>query len=141
MNRPLPTRAYHAKFCSVEGWEQVRNARGGTGTHHVIYELVLPDGKVLRTRIPHPVDRTGYGASMWSHILRDQLDVTEDAFWRCVLDGEAPTRARPEQPVESLPADLVFLLVHRVGLSESEISAMDRNAAINRIQRFWTEGR
>lgn len=141
MNRPLPTREYHAKFCSVEGWAQVRNARGGTGTHHVIYELALPDGRILRTRISHPVDRTGYGASMWSHILCDQLDVTEATFWQCVLDGVVPARARPEQPAESLPADLVFLLVHRVGLPESEISAMDRSAAIDRLQQFWTEGR
>lgn len=43
-----------------------------------------PDGRVLRTRVSHPVDRTDYGKSLWSHILRDQLEVSEAQFWECV---------------------------------------------------------
>lgn len=61
------------------------------------YELTLHDGRVLRTRISHPVDRTVYGAAMWAHILRDQLDVEEAEFWACVLDGTLPDRGAPRR--------------------------------------------
>ncbi|MBF6083513.1 cytotoxic translational repressor of toxin-antitoxin stability system [Nocardia cyriacigeorgica] len=140
MTWPEPTRKRHEQFCELEGWAQVRDARSRTGTHHVTYELTLTDGRILRTRISHPVDRTGYGPSIWSHILRDQLGVTEDELWRCVLDGTPPARSRPETPPDSLPIDLVHLLIHRVGLSESEVAGMNKATAIARLQQFWTQG-
>src|SRR5258705_8447838 len=92
---PQPTCEAHEKFCRKEQWTQIRDARGRTGTHHVTFELALADGRILRTRIFHPVDRPAYGASLWSHILRDQLDVTEDEFWKCVQDGILPKRGAP----------------------------------------------
>ncbi|MEU1549294.1 cytotoxic translational repressor of toxin-antitoxin stability system [Nocardia sp. NPDC005745] len=141
MTWPQPTRKRHEQFCEIEGWERIRDARGRTGTHHVTYELGLPDGRILRTRISHPVDRTSYGASLWAHILRDQLDVTADSFWECVLNDVLPNRGFPELPKASLPLDLVHLLIHRVGLTEDEIAQMSREEAIARIERFWTEGR
>ncbi|MBW8739289.1 MAG: hypothetical protein JF621_19940, partial [Streptomyces turgidiscabies] len=72
-------------------------------------------------RISHPVDRTVYGAALWSHVLRDQLDVAENEFWACVLDAKLPDRGVPAAPKESLPADLVYLLIPRVGLSEGAV--------------------
>ena len=108
---PQPTRQDHDKFCDVEVWTPVRDARGRTGTQHVTYELNLPDGRILRMRISHPPDRTAYGSSLWSHILRDQLAVSEEEFWRCVRDGVKPDRGVPEAPPEALPADLVYLLL------------------------------
>ncbi|UWP84258.1 hypothetical protein [Dactylosporangium fulvum] len=118
----------------------MRDARGRTGTHHVTYELVLKDGTVLRTRISHPPDRSTYGAGLWTHILRDQLRVSETEFWACVRGGEHPDRGEVEQPRDSLPADLVHLLITRVGLEQSVIAAMSREDAVERLQRFWTEG-
>lgn len=138
---PTPTRADHDRFCRVEGWERVRDARGRKGIHHVTYELTLPDGTVLRTRVSHPPDRTDYGASLFAHILRDQLQVSADEFWACVRKGTSPDRGVPERREDALPADLVHLLVTRVGLPESEVAAMTRDEAIERINRFWTEGR
>jgi hypothetical protein len=96
VNWPEPTRERHEQFCKAEEWERVRDARGRTGTHHITYELAIPDGRILRTRVSHPVDRTGYGPSMWAHILRDQLNVTEGVFWACVLDAKLPDRGTPE---------------------------------------------
>jgi hypothetical protein len=137
---PQPTRHDHDRFCCLEGWHPVRNARGRTGTHHVTYELTLPDGRILRTRISHPVDRGTYGAGIWSHILRDQLQVDEAAFWACVKDGVIPDRGVPEAPAEALPADLVHLLISRVGVDEAEVAAMTKTDAIVRLERYWTEG-
>jgi len=140
MTWPQPTRQLHEKFCQVEDWVPVRDARGRTGTHHVTYELSLRDGRVLRTRISHPVDRTTYGPSIWSHILRDQLAVTDVEFWRCVQEGVKPDRGEPEVPAEALPAELVYLLINRVGLDQATIAAMTKDEAVARLNRYWAEG-
>ncbi|SFQ42501.1 cytotoxic translational repressor of toxin-antitoxin stability system [Amycolatopsis rubida] len=136
---PQPTRTDHEKFCQVEEWRRVRDARGRTGTHHVTYELGLVDGRVLRTRVSHPVDRSGYGLGLWKHILRDQLEVDEPVFWSCVQDGVKPDRGAPEPPAEALPADLVYLLLSRVGLEEAEVARMSKDEAVARVQRYWAE--
>lgn len=136
-----PTRADHDRFCQVEGWRPVRDARGRAGTHHVTRELDLPDGRTLRTRISHPPDRTDYGASLFAHILRDQLAVSEKEFWACVSDGAIPDRGAPPPSAASIPADLVHLLIHRVGLPEDDVKAMSRDQAITRAQQYWSEGR
>lgn len=140
MTWPQPTRQSHEKFCQTEGWDRVRDARGRTGTHHITYELRLRDARILRTRISHPADRSTYGLRIWAHILRDQLEVDADDFWNCVQDGVKPRRGAPETPVESLPLELVHLLIHRVGLAEAEVAAMTKDEAGSRLSRFWAKG-
>ena len=137
---PQPIRADHERFCEVEGWQRVRDAKGRTGTHHVTYEFDLGDGQVLRTRISHPPDRTAYGPSIWSHILRDQLRVDQEAFWACVREGIRPDRGAPAIPPAALPADLVHLLLTRVGLTEDEVRRLSKTEALARLQQYWTEG-
>jgi hypothetical protein len=137
-DRPAPTRRDHQTFCEVEGWQRVRNARRKSG-HHVTYELTLPDGRVLRTRVSHPPDRQTYGPSMWSHILRDQLAVSEDEFWACVRDGSPPDRGGSGGRAEGLPLDLVHLLVTRVGVPESEVLEMTKDEAVQRLNDFWAQ--
>lgn len=141
MTWPAPTREDHEAFCKTEGWQPVRDARGKTGTHHVTYELHLHDGRILRTRISHPVNRDTYGPRMWAHILRDQLDVDQAAFWACVRDGIKPDRGVPEAPAGALPAELVHLLLTRVRLSEAEVAAMSKDQAIARMQQYWATER
>ena len=142
MTFPAPTRKDHQAFCEAEGWELVRNARGKTSGHHALtYHLHLHDGRILRTRISHPPDGSTYGDSIWSHILRDQLDVEEEAFWACVRDGIKPSRGEPDIPPEALPAELVHLLITRLGLTGPEIALLRRDEAIARMQQFWSEPR
>jgi hypothetical protein len=137
---PQPTREDHERFGLTEGWRPVRDARGRTGTHHVTYELDLADGRILRTRISHPVDRSTYGHSMWGHILRDQLHVDEATFWACVQDKVVPDRGMPTPPPEALPADLVHLLISRVGVDEAEVAAMTKEEAVARLHQYWIDG-
>jgi hypothetical protein len=137
---PAPTRQDHEAFCAIEGWQPVADALGRTGTHHVTYELHLHDGRILRTRISHPVNRSNYGREIWSHILRDQLDVGQEAFWACVQEGVKPARGAPEPPAEALPADLVHLLITRVRLSEADVAALSKDQAISRMQKYWDTG-
>lgn len=143
MSWPQPTRKDHDTFCRGEGWRLVRDARGRTGTHHVTYELDLPDGRILRTRISHPVNRSNNGPSLWRHILRDQLHVEEADFWACVHDEAKPDRGLPEPPMRALPTDLAHLLISRVGLSETACNSQV-DSVVHRFSRCiasWSAAR
>lgn len=140
MRWPAPTRVDHDRFCQIEGWRRVRDAKGGTDTHHVTYELDLPDGRILRTRISHPVNRDTYGPSLWGHILRDQIQVSEAVFWACVQDKAKPDRGWPAVPDSALPAEVVHLLITRLGLTDAEVRQMTKEDAFSRLTRYWTEG-
>jgi len=138
---PTPTRSDHQKFCENEGWRQVRNARGGAGSHHITYELTLPDGRVLRTRVSHPPDRTAYGPSLLGHILKDQLDVDEATFWACVRGGARPDRGAAARPEGSgLPARLVFQLLE-AGLDQEDIAQMSKADALAALAEYWSRPR
>lgn len=141
MRFPAPTREAHLTFCQVEGWTRVRSARGRRGTHHDTFELTLPNGDVLRTRVSRPPDRSTYGARLWSHILKDQLDLTEEQFWAAVEDGVLPDRGAVAAPTEAIPTDVVWQLLDRVGLSADEVGRMTKAEAMARLQEFWTTGR
>lgn len=140
MTWPAPTRKDHQAFCEIEGWNLIRNARGKASGHHAVtYEYHLPDGRVLRTRISHPPNLTTYGDSIWSHILRDQLDVDEESFWACVRDGTLPDRGQPEVQADALPAELAYLLTTRLRMSTAEIAKMTKDEAIARMQEYWSQ--
>jgi hypothetical protein len=134
---PEPTRKDHQNFCLNEGWTEVRNARGKSG-HHLTFELTLPDGRVLRTRISHPPNRQTYGPSLWAHILRDQLHVSEDEFWACVREKTVPQRSRTESATPSIPAGVVAQLLSH-GVEESEVRLMSRSEAIERLNQIWSQ--
>lgn len=127
---PAPRRKDHLKFCLTEGWTEVRNASGQTVRHHQTFELSLPDGRILRTHISRPPDsKDTYGPGLWSRILRDQLGVTPDEFWACVRDRVVPDRGATKLPVESIPADVLTILVNR-GVPEQEVLRMSRQQAL-----------
>lgn len=74
---------------------------------------------------------------MWAHILRDQLRVSEEEFWRCVRDGRKPDRGATPVPPSALPSDLVYKLRNDVGLSAGEVAVMSLQEAVERMQRHW----
>ncbi len=119
-----PARDDHERFCTVEGWTRVTDARGRTVSHHATFTFATPQGDVLRTRISHPIGRETYAPSMWSHILRDQLGVSAQEFWACVLKGEPPNRGASQVPDAALPLALVARLVRERGLSRDEIARL-----------------
>jgi hypothetical protein len=136
---PAATREDHEKFCRIGGWQLVRTARGKTGTHHVTFELELSDGRVLRTRISHPPNRTAYGPRLWAHILRDQLQASAEEFWACVRSKTPPVREQTRQEGEGVPADIVYRLVVRWRIPEDEVASMTRQEAIDRLHTLWSE--
>ena len=118
----------------------IRDSLDRTGTHHLTHEIDLPDGRTLRTRVSRPPDRTGYGPSIWSHILRDQVAVSGAEFWACVRGADRPDRGHPAPPPEAIPGELVYLLIHRVGVGEDEVAGMSREQAIERLNVYWSVG-
>ena len=86
------------------------------------------------------MNRDTYGPGIWSHILKDQLDVDQATFWAYVQDGTKPDRGAPQPPAGALPADLVHLLLTRVRLSEADPAAMSKDQAIARMQQYWATG-
>ncbi len=128
--RPVSTREDHDRFCEIEGWRLVRGAKGRPVRHHRTYELTLWDGRILRTRISRPVDRTEYSASMWAHILRNQLEVTAADFWACVRDKTLPDRGRAPASFAKKAIPLYLLRALRdLGVAEEEILQLDAAGA------------
>jgi len=127
---PPPAREDHDQFCENERWKLVRGASGQPVKHHRTYELALWDGRILRTRISKPVDKSQYATSMWAHILRSQLDVTADAFWCCVNDKLLPDRGAPKtlDAKKAVPLFLVEALRER-GVDDDAILALDAAGA------------
>lgn len=127
---PAPTREHHDTFCTRERWELVRGATGQPVRHHRTYELTLWDARVLRTRISKPVNGSTYSARMWSHVLREQLEVDAPTFWACARDGVVPDRGRPERTTlgRAVPLYLVRALTE-LGVSESDALDLDAAAA------------
>lgn len=104
------------------------------------YELALPDGSVLYTRISHPVDRTDYGPSIWAHILRDQLHVTAEEFWDCVDHQVVPRRGEVPEVTDAIPVGVIRALTVQARIPESEVHAMTKAEAIARLSEFYTTG-
>jgi hypothetical protein len=139
--RRIGTRDDHERFCEVEGWEPVRSARGKVTGHHATYELALPDGRVLRTRISRPINADVYGIGLWDHILTDQLDVTEDEFWACAKDRVTPDRSPvSKEPENALPLGLVIALKRELKLSEGELKTITKEDAVARLNAHWANG-
>lgn len=134
------TRTDHQTFCLTEGWIERRRATNKRGTHHVNYELAVPDGRILYTRISHPVDRTDYGPSIWGHILKDQLEVAVEEFWACVEDKVLPVRSQMPNPREAIPMGVLRVLLHEARLPETEVRAMTKAEAVQRLADFYTHG-
>lgn len=135
---PPGTRDDHESFCKIEKWQPVLNAKGQKVRHHPTYELALHDGRILRTRIFRPVDRTTYGASLWGAILKDQLEVTVAEFWGCVKDRVLPDRGAPELPKDALPLELVNLLIRTARIPEETVAGMSKEEAVKAMNDFYT---
>lgn len=138
---PAPDRERHDDFCAFEGWLLVHGSTGKPVQHHRTYELVIPSGDILRTRISKPVDRTTYSASMWAAILRDQLKVTNDEFWDCVQNKVLPDRggAVSEPNPKALPLHVLNELVDRVGMKPEDAIKLSLEEALERMNKYWTD--
>lgn len=80
-----PTWKQVERFCQVDGWREVR--RSG----HIFYERVLDDGTLLRTHRSLSSGKT-LSPGRFKAILRHQLRVTEEQFWRALATRQPVDR-------------------------------------------------
>ena len=100
-----PTFADLRRFCREDHWEEKRR------TDHWRYTKRLPDGTTARTKVSFGSGQIG-DPDLFAAILRDQLHVSRDEFWRVVDHGGPAPRpaAAPEiAPAAELPAWLANL--------------------------------
>lgn len=140
--RPLP-HAAHRKFVEAEGWTKTGTSRGSgkTGDHHR-YNLTLTNGDVLTTRVSHGPGQMD-DPKVVAAILRDQLAVSEENFWRCVDGGILPPRPQPvasEPAGEVLDAKLARNLIRKAGMTEEEVGQLSKAEAVSRWQQYLADG-
>jgi hypothetical protein len=137
---PQPHFSDIRRFCSIDRWEELGRARGGTGDHWR-YRKVLADGTVLRTRASHGNEQIG-DPNLWQRIWRDQLGLeSEDQFWEALQTGNRVPRATdaPDRPAgSSVPAWVVQGLL-RAGVAEEEIRRLDATEAQRRLEDIWSQ--
>jgi hypothetical protein len=117
-------------FVERDGWAEEPNlARGRARTgDHRRYRKELPDGTILRTKVPHG-PRDEIGMDLFKHILRDQLRVTEEQFWAVIhRHPSAEETNAPQAP--TIPGWLVQRLIFTVGLPEDAVRAMTAEEAL-----------
>jgi hypothetical protein len=119
-----------------DGWAEEPNlARGGRRTgDHRRYSKDLPDGTRLRTKVSHD-EHAEIGEDLFHHILRYQLQVTNDRFWEVVRRGATQPAEVTKPTVQPLPGWLVTRLLYTVAMSESEIARMTPEEA----QAAWLQ--
>ena len=125
-----PTGGEVEEFCRKDGWAHVRD------TDHSFYRRVLEDGTVLETHASFS-SKKGMSPGRFALILREQLRVSQEAFWDTLRTG-APA-SRPSAPLpgapRGLPAWLVRTLQREIGLTEAEIGPLDEQAARELLDR------
>jgi hypothetical protein len=138
----LPTYQEHRRFVEVEGWQDKDKASLKRKGDHHRYTLTLANGDMLYTRVSH--GRGQYrNPGMFAHILRDELRVSEEDFWRCVDDGVSPPRpepATPTPPKEALDAKLARNLIRKVGLTQAQVAAMSEGEAVAAWNAYLASG-
>ena len=138
---PQPSFGDIREFCRIDGWEETKSARWKTGDHFR-YRKQLNDGRILRTKASHGNDEIG-DPSLWTRIWRDQLGLeSEEQFWNALKTGnpvERDTEPVAPPPAETVPHWLVRRLVSEAGIPESEVRQLTREAAQQRLDRFYEE--
>jgi hypothetical protein len=138
-------------FCRIDGWVDLKTKRSavqgrkGQALDHDRYEKVLPDGRILRTKVSRGSGQYG-DPNLWRRIWRDQLGLeSEDQFWEA-LRTEKPVDRTPVQPqppasAATKPAWLHRNLVLIAGIPEPEVLAMSADEAHARWTAFTNRER
>jgi hypothetical protein len=122
-------------FVEHDAWTEEPNlvlGRARIGDHRR-YRKDLPDGTSLRTKVPHDLHRE-IGVALFKYILRDQLQITEEMFWRVVRGGSTKDVEAPPPQAATVPGWLVQQLIFTAGRREDEVRAM----SVDEAHAAWT---
>ncbi|MCW2939017.1 MAG: hypothetical protein JWN00_2002 [Actinomycetia bacterium] len=96
-----------------------------------------------RSRTVSPAGQLG-DPNLFAHILRDQLQVTEEQSWAAVDRGERPRRPQPEGELADAPAldaKLARNLIVRVGMKPGDLVGISKEEAVEIWSAWLTTGR
>lgn len=138
MTADAPTWGEVERFLKNDGWKRLPSAsRGGSSENHILFEKLLDSGRLLQTHISH--SRSGRPSpGRFSTILRHQLEISRDEFWRALREGAPVERPVPveDQSVEH-EAWVVAVLVGELHMSADEIAALDAEQARRLVFEHW----
>lgn len=135
----LPTYKELKRFVEVEGWEDKdEKANKKKGDHHR-YIFTTPMGERLFIRISHGRDQI-QDPDLFAQILRDQLCIDEDQFWKVIDKGIRPTRPSPALSVraDAIDAKLARNLLDKVGMQPSQLVGISQSKAVEIWQEWLT---
>lgn len=122
------------KFCENDSWDPKKR------TDHWRYTKTLPDGRTLRTKVTFGSGEIG-DPGLFAAILRDQLDVSEQEFWRVVRHGGPALRTSEAAPVIATASGLsasTVLRLRKRGVSADEIKRLETQADAEKLLRRLT---
>ncbi len=138
----LPTFAELPRFTEVEGWLDKDTESGKRKGDHHRYVFTTPLGERLFTRISHGRGHI-HDADLFRHMLRDQLRLSEEAFWAAVDDAAVPDRPFPDataSPADAIDGKLARNLIVKVGLSAHDLVGMTQEQAVARWKEWLATG-
>jgi hypothetical protein len=130
-----PTFAQLKRFCEQDRWDSKKR------TDHWRFTKKMPDGTLARTKVSFGAGQLN-DPKLFAAILRDQLHVSADEFWRVVDRGGPairPSRITPEAPRE-LPAWLVAQLM-KEGVKTDDLKRLAEEDAKALLIRLRTKPR
>lgn len=128
------TSAELEEFCRIDGWEQIRE------TDHVFWQKVLASGEVLQTHRSFSAGRTS-SQNVFALILREQLQVGRDAFWKALRTGKPVDRPVPrDEAPPAYPGWVVHGLLGQ-GVTEAQIREWTPEKAQARLEELWATPR
>ena len=140
MTPSSPTWGDVEQFLNADGWRQIPTGeRGGRRQSHIFFEKTLPDGRTLQTHISH--DRSArMSAGRSALILREQLEVSREAFWGAIRSGEQVERPVPDDQEEVVEHEawVMAVLVGSLHLSAEEIASLSSADAVALVHDYWS---
>lgn len=126
-------------FLRADEWRKLETGeRGGARSRHVFYEKVLAGGRVLQTHVSHSRQKT-VSAGRFGSILREQLEVSRDEFWRCVQTQTPVDRPVPtDDPVPEHDAWVVAVLVADLHMTADEIGKLSPEQVRRLVEEHWS---
>lgn len=129
---PAPTWGDIDAFCEADQWD------GDRSTDHAFWEKRLPNGELLQTHRSFSASQE-IGTNLFRMILREQLKVSREEFWKAVQSGNPVDRPVDLEDVTPTYESWVVQNLTRRGYSLEQIYEMTPDEAKARLQDIWTQ--
>ena len=132
-----PTHRVLKKFCDNDRWDPKKR------TDHWRYTKRLPGGRTLRTKISFGPGEIG-DPGLFAAILREQLQVSEEEFWRVLREGGPARRAALPVIAPAAPPLLsaaTVLHLRKLGVSLERVRKLRSQAEAGELLERRRNGR